>query len=503
MNLIKELSSEQELLIPSFIEKWQEIAFSTEPTNKIEIERAIKKIYSKLKLAEPIIYYCDRPTSTYDVLQNIDLDRFGSSIHSEICAFLFVQIEDFLTAQMTEDLWEQLEDALRISNFDCKPFVSWNFMKDDVLNRFYGFDDIAFYEGRILSRLISYGLTFDFCQMIVDRFSDRLTEIWNIFQVLANNCSQLFFYEDICIAYEKLGIISVDDRGLLHNDGQPAIEFRDGTKIYACHGNTIPEQYGKIPHNQWRVNWLSKAEMRLRDILILGIGESKICQELKTESKINQVGVMTSRQKSLVTEYAKKWCHIFWSTDKLDADLVTNYIHRAYKYLGESEPKILCFSSPLLAQQYATKHKLHSYLYEIFNDKICRPSCAINPWFNDIVSHPFIDHRIIQELEQEFQAQDDFLTCMNVIHHFRVLDMFKEEIDQKLEQVIECIKPEFFIDDSGIQDYLLSNFNCAEETERIEIFVGLMQNCGWIYPYKEVCLVCDRQTITYDSGNFD
>ena len=101
--------------------------------------------------------------------------------------------------------------------------------------------------------LIHYGLIFDCCQVIVDGFRDRLTGIWNLLQVLVNNCSQIFFYKDVCIIYEKLRIISVDDCGLLHNDGKLAIEFRNGTKIYACHGATIPEQYGEIPFALWQV----------------------------------------------------------------------------------------------------------------------------------------------------------------------------------------------------------------------------------------------------------
>ncbi len=34
MNIITQLTSEQESLIPAYIDKWQQIAFSTEPTDK-------------------------------------------------------------------------------------------------------------------------------------------------------------------------------------------------------------------------------------------------------------------------------------------------------------------------------------------------------------------------------------------------------------------------------------------------------------------------------------
>ena len=45
MNSIDNISTEQELLIPNFIAKWQAIAFSTKPTHKSAISLAIKKIW--------------------------------------------------------------------------------------------------------------------------------------------------------------------------------------------------------------------------------------------------------------------------------------------------------------------------------------------------------------------------------------------------------------------------------------------------------------------------
>jgi len=171
---IDKLSTEQELLIPSFIKKWEEIAFSTKPTDKVKIDWAIKKIYRQLNLTEPIIYYCDRPTTTQDVLQNINSKEFGDYIHGEVEQLLFTQIEDYFTAQIIEDLWQQLDDDLIIRNFDCKPFCSGNFIDDDILDGFYGFDKIAIYEGRMFSRLIHYGLIFDYCQVVTDKFSNYL-----------------------------------------------------------------------------------------------------------------------------------------------------------------------------------------------------------------------------------------------------------------------------------------------------------------------------------------
>ena len=501
MNLINKLSAEQELLILSFIKKWEKIAFSTMPTNKSEIERAIWKIYSELNLAEPIIYYCNRPTNTQDVLDNSGLNSFGSRIHSKINELLFTQIEDYLRTQIIEDLWKQLEEDLVIRNFDSKPFDSLGFIGENILDRLYGWDSIAFYEGRMFARLVYYGLVFDYCQVVVDLFNKRLTEIWNLLQVVVNNCSQIFFYEHVCIVYEKLEIISVDDRGLLHNDGKPGIEFRDGTKIYACHGATIPEEYGKIPFDRWQVSWLSKADLRQRDILISGIGEARICQELKSQEKINKLGVLTPQQKLLIPQYRKKWQNIVFSGDKLNADSLAKYINRAYKYLKKNEIEICIFDNPFEAQQYAIDRKLKGNLRNQFIDKIYVSSYCINPYHNYQINHPVIHHRIISELEREFQFEND---CDRYIkdNYRHKADLLIGQIRQKFGLVFKCLKPELFMVNAAIQDYLLDNFNCDKDTERMEIFVGLMSSCGWIYPYREVCLVCDRQFVHNNQTRF-
>ena len=269
---------------------------------------------------------------------------------------------------------------------------------------------------------------------------------------------------------------------MLHNDGKPAIQFGNGASFYACHGNIIPEQYGKIPLDQWKTLWLTEVDNFLRDILILGIGEEKICHELKTEEKINRVGVLTPNQKTLIPRYRYKWSKIAFSTDKCKRNLVKSYINRAYKYLKVRKTEVIFFNSPLLAQKYAIDNKLKAHLRKPFADNICKYACTLNS---------YIDKRIINEVDKEMNYIDDSYTYYRS-NYRHLTNPVVDRIRQKFGRVIKCIKPESFIVSVATQDYLLFNFDCGEETERIKIFVRIMENCGWIYPYEEVCLVCER-----------
>ena len=61
MNLITKLTPEQKALIPVYINKWQQIAFSTAETNKDKAIAAVKQVYSLINKPELIIIFCDRP----------------------------------------------------------------------------------------------------------------------------------------------------------------------------------------------------------------------------------------------------------------------------------------------------------------------------------------------------------------------------------------------------------------------------------------------------------
>ena len=255
-----------------------------------------------------------------------------------------------------------------------------------------------------------------------------------------------------------------------------------------------PNNMDKIPFKRWQVSWLSEVDLHLRDTLILGIGKEKICRELKTEAEINKVGVLTPRQKALIPQYRKKWQNIVYSGDKLNIDLVNEHMNRAYKYLNKKEVGVIVFDNPFEAQQYAMEHNLKGHLINQFIDNIYVSSYCINPYHNYKINHPFIHHRIISELEQEFQFEDDDDKYTKDKYRYSA-NLVIKQIKQKFGLVTKCLKPELFIVNAAIQDYLLANFNCDIDTERMEIFVNLMESCGWIYPYREVCLICDRQAV--------
>ncbi|MBW4602386.1 MAG: hypothetical protein KME29_23180 [Calothrix sp. FI2-JRJ7] len=64
----------------------------------------------------------------------------------------------------------------------------------------------------------------------------------------------------MCFVCERPTKLSFDDQNRLHADGEPAIEYADGFKVYSYHGTTLPEKYGEVLAKQWKAHWLLEEE---------------------------------------------------------------------------------------------------------------------------------------------------------------------------------------------------------------------------------------------------
>ena len=77
-------------------------------------------------------------------------------------------------------------------------------------------------------------------------------------------------------------VLRLDNQNRVHAEGSPAIQFADGFSVYAYHGVSLPEEYGKLHPSQWRAEWLlSERNAELRRVLIQEIGYARMCQELQ------------------------------------------------------------------------------------------------------------------------------------------------------------------------------------------------------------------------------
>ncbi|WP_414623909.1 DUF6745 domain-containing protein [Calothrix sp. CCY 0018] len=120
---------------------------------------------------------------------------------------------------------------------------------------------------------------YDFCISVLDYPHDE--QRWQILQNIVINCPWFFPFQEICFICNRPIKLSFDRENRLHADGEAAIEHADGYKVYANSGVLLPDKYGTIPTSEWKSQWLlSERNAELRRILVQGVGNYRICEEL-------------------------------------------------------------------------------------------------------------------------------------------------------------------------------------------------------------------------------
>ncbi|MEG4498312.1 hypothetical protein QUB05_04050 [Microcoleus sp. F10-C6] len=114
--------------------------------------------------------------------------------------------------------------------------------------------------------------------------SQKAQEIHHCQKLLFEHCGFIFPFEKICAVCDRPRHLRFESQNRLHAEGEPAIEFADGWKLYYYHGVRLPEEYGKLHPNQWQSQWLLRQyNAELRRVLIERIGYDRIIQELQAK----------------------------------------------------------------------------------------------------------------------------------------------------------------------------------------------------------------------------
>lgn len=119
----------------------------------------------------------------------------------------------------------------------------------------------------------------DFCTAVLG--CDHDVRQWTTLRSVARSCGPVFAFDRTCFVMERPTMIAFDADYRLHAEGQPALEFADGSVLYAYQGVRLPERYGALHPTQWRSQWLLyELNADVRQVLIHGIGYARLCQEL-------------------------------------------------------------------------------------------------------------------------------------------------------------------------------------------------------------------------------
>lgn len=233
------LIPEQEALIAVDQDKWEKIALSTERLDRKKAEEAVKAAYTWIHQGEPEIMFFDSPYAALRELNILDfpfdelpiddlLSQLRHPFTQETQKLLYdIQLQEALGKNLWNRLWKvqnllyfQIEEKLDEEDL----WIPDNF-DNGIVN---------------INLLNAECADYDFCISVLN-FDYESTQ-WQILQDIVKNCGWVFTCQDACIVCDRPIKFSFDNAKLLHAEAEPAIEFADGFKVYAHHGEWLSQK---------------------------------------------------------------------------------------------------------------------------------------------------------------------------------------------------------------------------------------------------------------------
>lgn len=193
---------------------------------------------------------------------------------------------------------------------------------------------------------------------------------------------------------------------------------------------------------------------------------------------------LTPEQEALITVYAEKWRNIVFSTEPIDRPKAKESIKKAYALHGRKEPEVLFFDSTYAAHQKWEEliGSLSGKLLEKISNKVGK----------HLEYH--LTYKLIFLVVDEVTSQIIWELHRKIIN--RLDSLIKRELHNNLTNLGHCIIPEDWASEGSYVDFFLSvlKLNCSYKNEWL-LFQEINKNCGIIFPFEEMVMVCDRPRI--------
>jgi hypothetical protein len=300
---ITSLTDEQEARIGEFVERWTRIGLCTDPADRPRAEAAIRDMYRQGGLEPPTtIVWCGSPLSQFltgaiildsrlmesigrdcqESVLEIVQDSVGYSVLDDVYACVgdsvgvtvrdgirdsvwysaYYSFLDSIADNVRTSVWGSVENSVENSVLDSVATSVWCTVWDTVWDRIY--DSVATSVRNSVQNSVQNSVRDSVRDRIRDSVWDsihgahdahefalyrcfhdvvglvdetsKLSGLWE----LAQSAGWALPYRSICWVSERHHILSRDERGRLHCDIGPAVEYPDGWAIYASHGVRVP-----------------------------------------------------------------------------------------------------------------------------------------------------------------------------------------------------------------------------------------------------------------------
>ena len=211
---------------------------------------------------------------------------------------------------------------------------------------------------------------------------------------------------------------------------------------------------------------------------------------------LEQISQLTPEQEALIPVYREKWQKMAISTEPIHREKAANAIKAAYEAIALPEPEIIFYDSPYTALIKLGDARGDRLANTPDRGKAVRlqiESRVLFPIKKQLEDQVAINVRSKLRDSLYFPPQNELETCLESIGDLAM---------QCTQQLSEKIPPELWAVYSSLYDYYIGALNCQYSDRAWDLFHGVVSQCGWLFPYEKVCVVCDRpRELYFDEEN--
>jgi hypothetical protein len=231
-----------------------------------------------------------------------------------------------------------------------------------------------------------------------------------------------------------------------------------------------------------------------------------------------KVKKLTPEQAALIPVYREKWRARSLSTGPINRSQAEETVKSAYSAIGLKAPEIIFVDRPYEAADLIVSRldNPSSELRSQFETKLRSPlEKQLRGYLRGQLESELqsqlqtkLEARLYTQLQRQlWEAHREHLVreIASKLPPQQSIDPWTGEINWQTlrKQVNNCIQPELWAAYGSFLDFCISVLNLPHSYGRNWIvFQSIVRDCGWIYPYDKVCIVCEKPiALSVDSNH--
>ncbi|XWK88340.1 MAG: hypothetical protein U7127_29860 [Phormidium sp.] len=206
---------------------------------------------------------------------------------------------------------------------------------------------------------------------------------------------------------------------------------------------------------------------------------------------------LTPEQEALIPVYREKWQKIALSTERVDKNKASEAVKNSYALSDRTTPKIVFCESPEVAGKAVLK--------DGENEEWTLDIDHISMIIREPEERMFL--QLEEQIEQNLWERLDHSLLRLQLDRFSLNHIWFKLKKEVLDELPEfenryLITPELWVGYASIYDFCMSVLNCEVNQNCWSVFKSVIEQCGWIFDFEDICYICDRPRIlSFDNQN--